>query len=298
MNVPGPMQHLALVARGHLRFGAVDGVHHGGDFRHGFDQLSGQPLHGLPALIAAIRGNDVHQPLAGAFALADHQKAPKAGMITGGVRGQPGVCGPTCHEVSDGIAFFALQQAGLQRQSFIEPAAHVQAKRKMPVLERLSGFHLSSGEPAVRTEREFHLVAVEKRLRRGQRRKHRHIGKATDVLQHFLHLSGFDFNLPVVFQMLQRAAAAVAEIHALRFLVIRTLPQHIQNAGIGVGFFLAGDFGAHPLTRQGALDEHHHAVHPADAVCSKSQAFNFQFDLSALFQASHDAHTSIKMSSS
>ena len=214
-------------------------------------------------------------------------------MVASGVGLERRDRGNVAHGIANGIAGLALQQAIANVEDAIEMAAHVQAQGKSAVVEGLAGPDFGAAEPAVGAEAVLHLVAVVKALRRRQHGQQRWLGEPADALQQVAHLGVLFGELLFVMQMLQGAAAAVGEMLAFRFGVVRRLLQYLQQARQGMALALTHDPRPHPLPGQGVAHEDHEAIDPGHALGAEVQRLDLQFDFCAFFEA-HIAHSLIR----
>jgi hypothetical protein len=112
----------------------------------------------------------------------------------------------------------------------------------------------------------------------GQRRQdflRPHFADAFEVFdQHVL----FGGDLRGGIEMLQRAAAANAEMRAQRRYAIRRWTQHFFDHGLVVVTALAGETQTHTLTRERAIDEHGFAGDVRDTAAFVSEIGDIRFE--------------------
>jgi hypothetical protein len=126
---------------------------------------------------------------------------------------------------------------------------------------------------------ELHLVAVPEGRDGGDDRVELEVRLVADALERVPHLRGLVAQLRLVVEVLPAAATAGAEIRARGLDAVGAALQHLHGHCVAVPPLHLGDARAHPVARQGPIDEQHEVVEACNAASPEGERAHGELDL-------------------
>ncbi|OPZ70893.1 MAG: hypothetical protein BWY83_01418 [bacterium ADurb.Bin478] len=173
-----PVQQVLFFAESHSGATAGGAVQQTGDLGKSFHHLVPELLR---QFFLVLGSDEIDQPFAGVFGMADHQKAPQTGAGLCVEHRLTAVQGETAHRSHQVVAQRRQQMAFLEVNDFVIKALCMKAEKKTRFYRKAS-VQLFLRHVPVLGKRKLHFVAVKELLRRPQGRLQNHIRKTAEVL--------------------------------------------------------------------------------------------------------------------
>ncbi len=246
------------------------------------NQGFGQRLRQFPVLGG---GDDVDQPFVPGRGMAQHQEPPESLVALEPVGRRARRFHVLADIFEDLVSQRRKEQTRFRIQHLVESSRNVQPDGESGI--QVAPSHLLGQEPPPVRAGEFHLVPVFKDAVRRQGFVDRHALDQRDVFQRFRHVPALVFDLLFVDQKLPFAAAAIAAVGAGGRHPVRRRRDQFGDPGLGVVALLFEHPGPHPVSGNGAVHEHRHAVDFRKAPAAERHVVDVQLDLLPFF----DRHT-------